>query len=125
MLNIIYYQFKKINLIFVQFVTCDASISPNNVLKLLIEQWMISLPKIIILINGEFPRRDYSWLNVMSDSWLITNGSSPSHQRSYNSFTIAIMDINSIQGKDVLVCPSNKVGLRLFNVKTKDLSNHY
>ena len=98
-----------LNLSFFQFVTCQADTKPELIIQLLKEHWMLSLPKIIISIHGEFITRDYSWLNVMNESLLITNGSSPSHQRSNNSSTIAIMDMNQIDNQESLRSTSNKV----------------
>ena len=50
----------------------------------------------------------------MNEAILFTSGSSPSDQKSYTSSTIAIMDINLVQKKEVLYCKSNKVSKSMF-----------
>ena len=81
---------------------------------------MLPFPKAIISINGEFPKYDYSWHQVLNDVFIFTSGSSPSHHKLWNSSVIAIMDVNSVNNKEILFDLSGKV--RLFSLHAVPLA---
>ena len=90
-----------------QFFTCRDNTAPNDILQLMKEHWLLSLPKVVISVHGDFPKRDYSWKTVMNESIIFTTGSSPSQQKLDNSSTIAIMDINRVYKNEALFCKSS------------------
>ena len=92
-----------------QFFTCRTETAPQDVVQLMKDHWLLTYPKVLISVHGDFPKRDYSWRNVMNESIIFTSGSSPSHQNLYNSSTIAIMSINTVKDREALYSKSNKV----------------
>ena len=98
---------------------------PAALFQLLTEIWMLPFPKAIISINGEFPKHDYSWHQILNDVFIFTSGSPPFHHKLCNSSVIAIMDVNSVNNKEILFDFSSEVKLSSLNADSLALGPVY